>query len=150
MTAVPLSRILLIGAPLLSALCLAAQSPTYSLHVLGPAETSFAVAWANGGIKKLGTVPGRHVNAAAYAVNNLGMIVGKTSYATLWSHLDAPPQDLSKLIGDAAAAEFTLKEATGINDHCAIVLNGENNETHADAALLLTLNDPSSCVNERQ
>ena len=113
------------------------------------ADDSIPVAWVDRRVIKLEAGPRQPFTATAVAINNRGMIVGRIENAVLWTNIDAAPQDLNRIIGDAAASEYTLIEAMGINDDCAIVVNGTNNRTHGPAALLLTLNDPSLCVSGR-
>jgi probable HAF family extracellular repeat protein len=112
-----------------------------------------AAAWENGVITNLGILSDGGSNTAL-SVNNRGIIVGEAStegyhvfHAALWSSVHAAPQDLNSLISTAAAAEFELIEATGINDNCSIVASGYNRETATAEAFLLTLIDASSCVN---
>jgi probable HAF family extracellular repeat protein len=125
--------------------------------VVGQAETraqdTHAVAWFNGVITDMGTLSGGS-RSYATAVNNRGIIVGNSDtvdtsqpHATLWSRIAAVPQDLNLLISAGAAKQIKLTAATGINDHCAIVANGIVKQTSVDTAFLLTLTDPSLCVN---
>jgi probable HAF family extracellular repeat protein len=112
-----------------------------------------ATAWVNGVATDLGPFPTKQGSSSAIAVNKQGIIVGKSTWvfdeithAAIWSPIGAAPQDLNSLISKAAAAEFTLTEATGINNSCTIVANGYSNKTGALEAFLLKLIDPSSCV----
>ena len=113
-----------------------------------------ATAWADGVVTDLGPFPTKEGSSSAIAVSKQGIIVGKSTWvvnevthATLWSPIGAAPQDLNSLIGTAAAAEFTLTEATGINNNCTIVVNGYSNKTGAKEAFLLKLIDSSNCAN---
>jgi uncharacterized membrane protein len=111
-----------------------------------------ATAWDNGVVTDLGPFPAKEGSSSATAVNKQGIIVGKSTWvlqelithAALWSPIGSAPQDLNDLIG-TAAAEVTLTEATGINNHCTIVANGYS-ETGGYEAFLLKLIDPSRCV----
>jgi len=111
-----------------------------------------ATAWANGVVTDLGPFPTKEGSSSALAVNKQGIIVGKSAWvvqeliahAALWSPIGAAPQDLNDLIG-TAAAEVTLTEATGINNHCTIVANGHS-QTGGYEAFLLKLIDPANCV----
>jgi chitinase len=125
--------------------------------IVGEASTTgnlvYAVAWSNGVVTNLGWV-GAGTSAAPTSVNNQGIIVGKSTiegpaieHAALWSRIGAAPQDLNALISATQAAEFELIDATGINDSCTIAANGRIRKTGAYVALLLTLIDPSNCVN---
>jgi probable HAF family extracellular repeat protein len=111
-----------------------------------------AAAWANRVLTDLGTLKTGSASSAS-AVNSQGITVGKSDttnylgqHAALWSHVGGAPFDLNELISTADAEAFDLLEATGINDSCAIVVNGLDRKTKADEALLLTLNDSSMCV----
>jgi uncharacterized membrane protein len=110
-----------------------------------------AAVWYDGVLTRLAKLPSSNGSAAG-AANDRGIIVGQSgtgymqTHAVLWSRVGAAPQDLNSLIDATAAADFTLTEATGINNSCAIVANGYNNATHEYAGFLLTLNDPASCV----
>jgi hypothetical protein len=113
----------------------------------------YAVAWENGVVTNLGWV-GAGTSAAPTAVNIQGIIVGKSTidgpaieHAALWSRVGAAPQDLNTLISASQGAEFELIDATGINDSCTIAANGVIRKTNTYVALLLTLIDPSNCVN---
>lgn len=113
-----------------------------------------ATAWANAVVTALGPFPTKEGSSSATAVNKQGIIVGKSTWvvgqlthAALWSPIGTTPQDLNLLIGTAARAEFTLTEATGINNNCSIVANGFSNKTLASKAFLLKLSDPSTCAN---
>jgi chitinase len=113
----------------------------------------YAVAWENGVVTNLGWV-GAGTSAAPTAVNIQGVIVGKSTiegpaieHAALWSRVGAAPQDLNTLISASQAAEFELIDATGINDSCTIAANGRAGKTGVYVALLLTLINPSNCVN---
>lgn len=88
-----------------------------------------ATVWVAGKVRILGTVsPG--AESEAFAVNNRGAIVGfnamspNVPHAVLWNRVGAEPQDLNSLILPAAAKLHSLHAATGINDRCAIVVNG--------------------------
>jgi probable HAF family extracellular repeat protein len=111
-----------------------------------------AAAWANRVLTDLGTLKTGIVSSAT-AVNSQGIIVGDSAtlsnvgqHAALWSHNGGAPFDLNALISTADAEAFELVEATGINDSCAIVVNGFHRKTNAVEAFLLTLTDPSQCV----
>jgi uncharacterized membrane protein len=110
-----------------------------------------AAVWYNDVLVRLAKLPSSNGSAAG-AVNERGIIVGQAGtgymqmHAVLWGRIGAAPQDLNSLIDATAAADFTLTEATGINNSCAIVANGYNNATHENAGFLLTLNDPSLCA----
>lgn len=109
-----------------------------------------AVAWANGVITSLGTLGGP---SAATALNDRGIIVGYSDtpdegqHAVVWSRIGATIEDLKALISPTAAKEVDLTVATGIDNNCSIVANGYNKKTNASLSFLLTLNDPSKCVN---
>ena len=109
-----------------------------------------ATAWANGVLTSLGSL---YKGSYATALNDRGIIVGYSAtqssgqHAVIWSRIGAPPVDLNTLISATAAKEITLTQATGINDHCAIVANGVTNKTGASMGFLLILNEPASCVN---
>jgi uncharacterized membrane protein len=109
-----------------------------------------ATAWANGVLTSLGSL---YKGSFATALNDRGIIVGysatqtKGQHAVIWSRIGAAPIDLNTLISATAAKEITLTQATGINNHCAIVANGVTNKTGASMGFLLTLNEPASCVN---
>ncbi len=91
-------------------------------------------------------------NSTAIAVNNHGIIVGTSPasrdyHAVLWSSVSAAPQDLNDLIGAAAAKEYVLTAANGINDNCTIVANGFSVKHTANTiAFLLKPIDPASCA----
>jgi probable HAF family extracellular repeat protein len=122
--------------------------------VVGAASTGagrHAAAWANGVVTDLGAL---NTISSALAVNNRGIIVGEADsvgagdvHAVLWSRIGAPIQDLNNLISATAASEILLTGATAINDNCTIVVEGYTRKTKLYEALLLTLNDPSKCVN---
>jgi uncharacterized membrane protein len=138
---------------------LAVNSSGLIVGIAGPLDKSGlafggdAAVWYNGVLTHLAKLPSSSNGSAAGAVNDRGIIVGQSgttgymqTHAILWGRIGAAPQDLNSLIDGTAAAEFTLTEATGINNSCAIVANGYNNATYEYAGFLLTLNDPSSCV----
>jgi probable HAF family extracellular repeat protein len=113
--------------------------------------SSRAAAWINGGMTDLGTLNGE---SSATAVNNRGIIVGKAwgtdpegSHAVLWGNVSDPIQDLNDLISTTDASEIILQYAYSINDDCSIAVDGLTRHTKIYQAVLLTLNDPSMCVN---
>lgn len=110
-----------------------------------------AVAWADGVITSLGTLGGR---SAATALNDRGIIVGYSytpdeaqEHAVVWSRIGGTIETLTSLISPTAATEVDLTVATGIDNNCSIVATGYNKNTKASLSVLLTLNDPSKCVN---
>ncbi len=126
--------------------------------VVGEASTTFpayeAAAWSGGELVYLGVLPSGF-DSWATAVNAQGVIVGWSSvsedsseiHAVLWGGIGAGIQDLNDLINPEVAGEVVLSEATGINNHCAIVADGYVQKPHVQypVAVLLTLNDPSRC-----
>lgn len=112
---------------------------------------SRAAAWINGGMTDLGTLSGQ---SAATAINNRGIIVGKSwatgakgPHAVLWGNVSAPIQDLNALISATDASEIILQYAYSVNDDCSIAVGGLTRHTNLYQAVLLTLIDPSQCVN---
>jgi probable HAF family extracellular repeat protein len=113
-----------------------------------------AAAWANGVVTNLGTLPN---GSASYttAVNTPGTIVGVATtkdgfrVAAIWPSASSKAQDLNSLISAAAAKEYVLTAATGINGSCSIVANGYAKKTGAtvSVAFLLTPTDSSGCAN---
>jgi hypothetical protein len=119
-------------------------------NAAGEAE---AAAWDGHTVTSMGVL-GTGNRSTGTAVNNRGIIVGQSAtvdytvfHAALWTRVGAAPQDLNSLIGATAAAEYVLTGAMGINDSCAIVANGYNKKTGVLEAFLLTLINPSICVN---
>jgi hypothetical protein len=99
----------------------------------------------------LGTLNGQ---SAATAINSRGIIVGKSwapgakgPHAVLWGNMGAAIQDLNNLISAADASEIILQFAYSINDSCSIAVEGLTRQTKISQAVVLTLNDPSMCVN---
>jgi probable HAF family extracellular repeat protein len=112
---------------------------------------SRAAAWANGGMTDLGTLNGQ---SSATAINNRGIIVGKSwatgakgPHAVVWSRMAAPIQDLNNLISITDSQALILQFAYSINDNCSIAVQGLTRQTKIYQAVVLTLNDPSKCVN---
>jgi probable HAF family extracellular repeat protein len=112
---------------------------------------SRAAAWANGGMTDLGTLNGQ---SSATAINNRGIIVGKSwatgakgPHAVVWSRMAAPVQDLNDLISATDSQALILQFAYSINDNCSIAVQGLTRQTKTYQAVVLTLNDPSQCVN---
>jgi probable HAF family extracellular repeat protein len=113
-----------------------------------------AAAWSNGVITNLGILAGGEISSAT-AVNNRGNIVGQSATsggsqyrAVLWTSTGAPIQDLNRLISTEVAKDYVLTEAEGINDSCAIVVNGyARNDDVVNLAFVLKPIDPSSCAN---
>jgi uncharacterized membrane protein len=115
-----------------------------------------AAAWPRGIFTYLGTLPNGSTSSAT-AVNTQGVIVGTSNiapqsteiHAVVWNAVGADAQDLNTLIGPEVAEQITLTTPTGINNHCAIVVNGYNQTKKlgpkVPAAFLLTPTDPSSC-----
>ena len=109
-----------------------------------------AVAWANGVITALGDLDGI---SAAYALNDRGIIVGYSKTPTIgmravvWNRIGGATQDLNTLIDPTVLKQLTLQSAVGINNNCSIVVNGAYKKATSVTAFLLTLNDPSKCVN---
>jgi uncharacterized membrane protein len=107
-----------------------------------------ALAWANKAIITLETI-----SSSAVSVNNRGIIVGwwqkqPQTRAALWTKVGAATQDLNALISATAAQQIVLTGAAGINDHCEIVAYGRAKANpHPAKVFVLTLTDPSLCVN---
>jgi hypothetical protein len=87
--------------------------------------------WERGVSTQLATLSGEVVSSAAHSINNLGEIVGVTTFpdalaATLW--VDGQPVNLNGLIraNDPLRQFVTLERATLINDHGDIVSTGRD------------------------
>jgi uncharacterized membrane protein len=111
------------------------------------------VAWNKGVLTRLARLSPGYASVAT-AVNNRGIIVGQSAtidstqyHATLWNSVGADAQDLNSLISASMAEQYILTDAIGINDSCAILVNGFDRNAGADEAFVLTPTDPSSCVN---
>jgi probable HAF family extracellular repeat protein len=103
-----------------------------------PDRLVHAALWDNGSINGLGSLGG---DSIAYSINNKNQIVGMSvdskyrSCATLWS--EGSILDLNYLVD---GTEWSLVEATGINDQGQITGNAQNNLTNESYVFIINSN----------
>ena len=101
-----------------------------------------AFLWQSGsGMKDLGTLSAGTGWSAAYGINNDGLIVGESN-GDAFIYSNGVMQDLNLLI--PSNSDWTLEEATGINDSGQIVGEGVNPSGQPEAFLLTPTPEPST------
>ncbi len=111
-------------------------------------SATHAFLWQGGsGMQDLGTLGGTFDDSVALGINNNGLIVGYDTISSTGSqdaflYSDGVMQDLNDLI--PSTSDWTLEEATGINDSGQIVGEGVNPSGQTDAFLLTPTPEPST------
>ena len=125
-----------------------AQGINNNGQVVGYADShgwSDAFLWQSGiGMRNLGTLFPSDRYSKATAINDKGQVVGESDgWAFLWS-ASTGMQNLSSLIDPSL--EWTLTNATAINNNGQIVCNGHDLSGHPHTFLLTPIPEPSTLV----